>query len=378
MPVTQGTAPTRARLALWLLLLLGASAATAQSGQTLFEDGEFTGWVTTVLFPEDGLVSGARQPAGGNPGAHYLVTHTQRETDSAGFGISSLSVYQGQSFDLPPGQPGARLECQLDIRAEDPQPVFPQFPPMLHWSPVIVQSGRTFTAQDLVSGPLPAAFRTDRLVVPRNRFRARDGSEPLNPDFSASAPPIQLGLALQTQVIVNGNVADTRTIRVRIDNFRVRLLPQAAELTFELTDRGQAWADQVGETIGYHVTVENAGPPRAGLVVEVIVPNNTCFSREGSTAGWVCGADMSRACSVEGDGLCTYDLGALATGESVELSFTVSLQAGVPAEWEFLAEARLLSPNGDELASEDEITPPVALTGPGCLCLFQPSICTGE
>lgn len=358
-----------ARLAFWLLVLLGMPAAAAAQ-TVLLDDGAFAQWTTTAVTADQ--VQGAQDAAIGAAAPSYRVEHMHTSTSSGGFGVGSRSTHTGATFDVSSFVVADRLEIRFDVCLMEPGVPAP-LPLELHVTPVVLQGETIFrTTQQVPQTPNastcgPGTFRRHVLEVSVDDFVSAGGGR-LN--LTAGAPRVRLGLALQTIWPTVG------TARAWLDNLRVRHLPAAGlPVTLALTDRDQGWADEVGETISYDVTVENSGPARSGLVVEMRVPNNTCFSREESTAGWECGPGMSRACSVDGDGLCTYRLQPLATGSDADLSFAVSLQAGVPAQWEFLAEARLLSPSGSELAAEEEITPPVALTGPGCLCLFFQGLC---
>ncbi len=308
----------------WFLFLLGLGGQLY--AQVVFEDGDFTGWATAAVFPTDGLVSGVRQPSGGNPAAHYLVTHTHRPTDSAGFGVSSDSLFEGQSFDLPPVQAGARLEFQIDIRGEDPQPQL--LAPELHWRPVLVQNGRKFRSQDIVSGPLPAGFHTDTMAVAREKFRAADGGEPLYPNFSTTAPPMQFGMQVQSIAVVNANLYPSRTIRVRIDNFRVRVLPPPApgpDLWVTKTDGTDYFCDEDDPSecsvfpFQYTIRYGNRG---ARLASGVTLTDSLPKSLSGCFPGITCDDWQCTSRPFQGQ-TCKRAVRSLAPGESRELEFSV-------------------------------------------------------
>ncbi len=356
-----------------LLVVLARLPAAAQT--VLLEDGQFDQW-TTVPQLAGHQVSGRVDAAAGAPPPSYRIEHVHGEVTFGG-AVVSRAVHTGATFELSSFVVADRLELRVDACVGVLQGAAGVVPVTLSLLPLLLQGETVFRPQQIVNQDESAACPTNspalgrlRLAVPLGDFRSPGGQPP---NLSPGAPRARLALIVQSTWGLQG------TTLVRLDNLSLRHLPAAGlPVTLDLTDRDQAWADEVGETIGYEITVENTGAPRNGLVVEVRVPNNTCFTREGSTVGWECGAEMSRACSVDGDGLCSYDLGPLGTGASAEVSFTVSLQTGIPAQWEFLAEARVLSQSGDELAAEDEVTPPVTLTGPGCLCLFAPGVCAGE
>jgi hypothetical protein len=355
--------------------LAAAPAAPPASAQSvLLEDGTFSSWSTVPgLIGHE--VSGQVDAAAGSPAPSYRIEHVHTPGGTFGGAVISRSVHTGTTYDLSGFAPADRLDFRVDACVgvlQGPPP-----PPMVELAlqPHLVQ-GELFFRADQVATVAQAnpcatgspAFTRRTLEVPLGAFRGPGGA---TPNLAPGAPRVRLGWIVQTTWGLQG------TVVARLDNLSVRHVPATAPpVSLELDDLGQAWADQVGETIGYRVTVANGGPPQAGLVVEVSVPNDTCFAPEGSSVGWECGEGMSSACGVDGAGLCTYPLGALASAESRELSFTVSLEAGVPPEWEFLAEARLRSGSGAELAVEDEVTPPISLAGPGCFCLFLPDLCS--
>jgi hypothetical protein len=202
--------------------------------------------------------------------------------------------------------------------------------------------------------------------MPVRAFRDSAGQMP---NLSPGAAVVRAGLIAQSTWGLAG------TVRIRLDNLRVRRLPAVVPVALVLDDLGQAWGDQPPETIEYEITVTNGGTPRTGLVVEVRVPLFSCFSANESTTGWECAGG---GCAIGAEVFCRHDVEALAPGQRAELDFAVAVVSGIPPEWEFLAESRLLSPDGEEVATEDEVTPPVALAGgPGCLCLFAPDLCGG-
>lgn len=355
------------RIVAALLVLLCTPAAEPQT--VLFEDGELDRWVTAGTTGD--AVSGAQSTIGA-PGPSYRIQHTHTSSTSGGFGAGSRSVHTGTTFDLSSRRFEDPLEVRVDVCVEDPGPGPLPLEVILT---VVLQQGEVFfTARrhQLMRAPnapacTEARFQRGTLTIPLGDFTSGD----VRLNLSPTAPPARLGIDVQTIWPAVG------TPRAWLDNLRVTVSPAYQPLTLELTDRGRAWVPVDGETIDYDVAVQNAGPgpARTGLVVEIAVPNGTCFSRAGSTVGWRCGPEVACSLGVTVRS-CTYSLSPLGTGQRSELVFAVAVQPGIHESWEFFGEARLVSPDGEELATEEELTPPAALTGPGCLCVFLPDLCS--
>jgi hypothetical protein len=361
----------RARLAFSLPLLLGMPALAAAQ-PVILADGDFAQWTTAAVTADQ--VQGARDGQFGEPAPGYRIEHVHTSATSGGFGVGSRSAYNGASFDFSSFDAADALDIHFDLCVAEPDPPGP-LPLEVTVTPVLLQGEAIFRSTRLVTQVanteicIQGRFRRHLREVPLRDFVAAGGGRL---DLAAGAPRVRVALLVQTIWPALG------TVRAWLDNLRVRHLPAAGlPVTMSLTDRNQAWGNELDETILYELRVENDGPPQSGLVVEMRIPGNSCFLREGSSAGWACDSSAPLLCSLSGERVCTFRLQQLPTGGQRDLTFAVSLMTGIPEAWEFLAEARLLSATGSELSADEEITPPVALTGPGCLCLFFPGLCTG-
>jgi hypothetical protein len=361
----------RVRLAFHLPLLL-AMPAVAAAQPVVLADGDFAQWTTTAVTADQ--VQGVRDTQFGEPAPGYRVEHVHTSATSGGFGVGSRSTYNGETFDFSAFDEADALEIRFDVCVAEPDPPGP-LPLEVTLTPVLLQGEAIFRTTRLVTQAantsfcLQGRFRRHILEVPLRDFVAAGGGRL---DLASGALRVRVALALQTIWPSVG------TVRAWLDNLRVRYLPAGGlPVTLSLTDRNQAWGNEFAESILYELRVENAGPPQSGLVVEMRVPGNSCLMRQGSSTGWDCDSLTPQVCSLAGEQICTFRLQPLPTGGQRDLSFSVALLPGIPAAWEFLAEARLLSATGSELSAQEEITPPAALTGPGCLCLFLPSLCTG-
>lgn len=109
-----------------------------------------------------------------------------------------------------------------------------------------------------------------------------------------------------------------------------------------------------GELIAFALAYANVGDrdaPAASLLDTV--PLHTTFASADSTAGWSCpdGAPAGTACSL--------DLGPLAAGAAGTATFTVRLDASVPAGITAVRNTALLTGEPDDPPGEDEVEVPV-------------------
>jgi hypothetical protein len=218
----------------WLLWSAIAALVATPSSAALVEDGEFTsGWQTTPNHPS-WQASGARQPGGGNPGAHYLVTHVHRPADAFSPHLASTSVFTGDPI-LPvflDGEEG--LIFRLELRGED---LAGTVPAEVVWAPVVVQGGRIFRSRILFSGSLPAGYQPIAVTVAAADLRAVDGAAPLTPDLSAGAPLVRTGFTLETIAPLAG--LESRPVLLHVDNFVVDL--NSPSLSLALTGTPRYW-----------------------------------------------------------------------------------------------------------------------------------------
>lgn len=184
-----------------------------------FEDGEFqlSNWAVTAA---SGLASSPprhheeRVPAGGNPGA-YLSTTYEKQPDGGG----SLLFYAARVAVYDPATQGALYALQVSM---DSFQEYGKSASLL----LIEQGARRFVERrDFGSYDNPDTINwvtrsTDRLA--KSSFQKVDGPDcepplPCEPDFSASAPPLQFGFAHVLYYL------DPREMASGIDNWKLSI-----------------------------------------------------------------------------------------------------------------------------------------------------------
>lgn len=304
-----------------LLLTLAGSAVRGQPGTLLLEDGQFTEW-TTEARVEGQTVSGAREPSGGNPGAHYRVIHLHRQQDPFSANVASTSFFGGGELDLSVFAPEDVLLVSLDHQAEEDETSL-GVATEVGWLPLLRQAGEIRAPREpLRPIQLAETFGSSSLAVPLGSFRP-----PL--DLSAGAPPAEIGFVLESTKAIG---VEPKEVRFRMDNFRVLVeTPPGEGITFNLTDGSHRWG--MDPVIPYQITIENDGPARAGVELTEVVPVNTRFVVGASSAGWSCDPGPDEG------GLCTFQVGDLATGERRSAVFAVRVLPGTPEAFEVFNEA---------------------------------------
>jgi uncharacterized repeat protein (TIGR01451 family) len=101
--------------------------------------------------------------------------------------------------------------------------------------------------------------------------------------------------------------------------------------TIDKRDQDGSW--DLDQIISYAITVTAPPEPIDGVVITETVPRRTRFVAASSTAGWQC------APSVEAGSTCTFDVGAVAAGADVAVTFSVRVLAGTNDGWWIFNEA---------------------------------------
>jgi hypothetical protein len=199
-----------------LAVLLSASAA---KGEVKFEETEFAGWATGVFDFADRTVSGATQPTGGNPGAHYLVRHTHEHFAFFANTASSVS-FSPRRFDpaelvLASG-PRFSVDLRFEVDHDGPQ----TFSPSLYWAPALWQGETVYR----FLGTESYVFAQGRFVHVEVDLRPEQWLIGQRPplDLSAGAPPVRLGLVLQSDVVVAAG--EQGEVRIGVDNLRIETI----------------------------------------------------------------------------------------------------------------------------------------------------------
>jgi hypothetical protein len=199
-------------------LLIGCLSVGATRAQVTFEETEFAGWTTSVFGGLERTVSGVSQPSGGNPDANYLVRHRHENFATFATLVPSVSL---SPIELAPAELGLSstplfsVDLQLDVALGGE----PSLAPTLYWAPVLEQG------ETLYRYRIPANLTLSRqLLYTRVAFALKPGDWLVPPgrpalDLEPGAPPVRVGLVLQSDVVVGPGAA--REARIRIDNLRI-------------------------------------------------------------------------------------------------------------------------------------------------------------
>ena len=122
----------------------------------------------------------------------------------------------------------------------------------------------------------------------------------------------------------------------------------ASEIDLTLTKTDGGISATPGQTYAYTLTIRNIGNVSATAVtVTDTVPLYTTFNPAGSSLGWTCLPDNSAG------SVCTNDVGTLAAGGSLALTFSVTVDGALP----------VLVTQTSNAARVDDINEPVILQG---------------
>jgi len=125
-----------------------------------------------------------------------------------------------------------------------------------------------------------------------------------------------------------------------------------------------------GETFAYGITVRNGGDQAAtGVVIEETVPDLTRFDAGGSDGGWTCAAQGAAGAA------CTFPVRTVAAGASVMATFSVTVDATVPAGIEQLVNTATVHDDGangpDPTPDDNSATEPTPLAAVPDLALAK-------
>lgn len=243
-------------------------------------------------------------------------------------------------------------ELQITKVADDDTPAFGQ---QVTYTITISHSGTsTADAFDLVLldavpagltydgpvAPLPAGWTLNDSAAPTLVFSTSSfATSPGIVSFSYQAtvgtsPAISVGdtftnTANLTWTSLSGDVTGERTgsgtpaVNNYADSSSEVVTASEINLTLSKDDGGISASP--GDTYAYTLDIDNVGNVDAtGVVVTDTVPPFTTFNPAASSAGWVCAPDNNAG------SICTYNIGNLAGGADVSLTFAVTVDASLP------------------------------------------------
>jgi len=176
-----------------------------------------------------------------------------------------------------------------------------------------------------------------------SQFDSFGGTTQQFPDFSGSE--FWVGYLTRQGDENASNVND-------VDNFRAVFHASAGceegppDLRIEKTDENETWGEE--RRILYTMTVSNVGTTLDQVMVEDRVPVGTSFIPEESDPDWICSPG-------NGEGsLCSLEIGAMPTGASREMDYSVRVRPEVQPEWDVLNEALVRFPSASPGLAKDD------------------------
>lgn len=259
-------------LALCLVLVSLSSPVNAvefTDGDFIIENWEFTegGWGA------GGVSSAILLGTGGIPGA-YLSINVNLNTGVDATGAMLMGRRAGATYD--PAQDGQILSIDY---AEDALYVLgPSWGEGQGSGPCLWQDGERYVAYYITDRPNAWTRLGRSSLVPDDFYRV-DCSKPgcadwlVHPDFSASGAPIEFGFWRGTST---SNGYDYN-ITIGLDNWSI-VVNNAPSADLSVAKTAPAGPIEMGDTITYDLTVTNAGPGDASLVVlEDLLPPGVAF-----------------------------------------------------------------------------------------------------
>jgi hypothetical protein len=251
-----------------LLLLLAAWLLAAPASGVVLSDGTFdpADWSSTVLSQAGSALppTAQQEPAGGNPGAYRLMTH------SYGTGAGSLRVfheYTAEGFDpsvLPPGE-----KLVISEYAEDHIMISPPFPgATMNAQVALRQDGIIYGRTTTLSYPHTTWTFTTINDLEETDFVEFGGSA--NPDFSNTGGVIHFGFIYRSSTGVNDNY----TLTHGVDNWSVTV-DAAESAAFEYTatlEFDWGGGTVVGQVSGAGIAEVGVAPP-ADVASLRLLPN---------------------------------------------------------------------------------------------------------
>ncbi len=361
---------------------------TARPAATTFTDGTFddADWsLTTFVFRSTGgAISGgsvvASQQPDGNPGTMRQVTNNIAAAPSPSEYASTFGIHLRTGFTYDPSTQGpiGSIDYFEDARAISSG----------HLSGLAVrQNGRFYFTQTGVGnattwGPIAQFGIVAGAFTEVTADGVVYGS---TPDLSATGAPLELGFLRASS---NGNGSSAYPVIAAIDNWRVRINPPCTTadecddgdpctadtcnagactyigpidcgLSLTKDDHDHKWTD--GAVIPFEITITNVDTvPKPGVRLLEVVPADTTFLADQSTAGWTC-ADGPAA-----GALCTLDLGDLTPAESRTVAFTVQVATDTPSSWDVYNEVGFSVGTTDGVAAFAS-TAAAPVSGSSCL-----------
>lgn len=164
-----------------IVALAAACSWTAVHAAVVVDDGDFAGWTFGAYVsgrgPAVGWASAVRVPAGGNPGAHIVVTTSN--SGLAGFVATAVAVDSPTTARLA----GATITLTMDVQAVPPTPSPGQSVQL-----ILEQNGLRFAVGGFVFSGAPASFAPVTLtgVIDASSVFAIDAPGP--PALDGSVP----------------------------------------------------------------------------------------------------------------------------------------------------------------------------------------------